>query len=31
MAIEISVFFNRHYFTNRLISDFNFWHVDKRE
>ena len=30
-ASEISVFFNRHYFTNRLISHFNFWHVDKHE
>ena len=28
---EISVFFNRQYFTNRLISDFNFWHVDRHE
>ena len=30
-ANEISVFFNRKYFTNRLISDFHFWHVDKHE
>ena len=28
---EISVFFNCQYFTNRLISDFDFWHVDRRE
>ena len=28
---EISVFFNRQYFTNRLISDFDFWHVDRHE
>ena len=28
---EISVFFNREYFTNRLISDFGFWHVDRHE
>ena len=25
---EISVFFNRQYFSNRLMSDFDFWHVD---
>ena len=30
-ANEISVFFNRQYFTNRLISDFDFWHVDWHE
>ena len=30
-ANEISVFFNRQYFTNRLISDFGFWHVDRHE
>ena len=30
-ANEISVFFNRQYFTNRLISDFDFWHVDRHE
>ena len=30
-AIEISVFFNRQYFTSRLISDFDFWHVDRHE
>ena len=30
-ASEISVFFNRQYFTNRLISDFDFWHVDRPE
>ena len=23
--------FNHQYFTNRLISDFGFWHVDKHE
>ena len=28
-ANEISVFFNRQYFTNRLISDFDFWHIDR--
>ena len=28
MANEITVFFNRQYFTNRLISDFHFGHVD---
>ena len=28
---EISVFFNHQYFTNRLISDCNFWHVDGHE
>ena len=31
LANEISVFFNHQYFTNRLISDFDFWHVDKHE
>ena len=30
-ANEISVFFNRQYFTNRLISNFDFWHVDRHE
>ena len=30
-ANEISVFFNCEYFTNRLISDFDFWHVDRHE
>ena len=30
-AKEISVFFNRRYFTNRLISHFDFWHVDRHE
>ena len=25
----ISVFFNRQYFFNRLISDFDFWNVDR--
>ena len=28
---EISVFFNCQYFTNRLISDFDFWDVDRHE
>ena len=28
MANEITIFFNRQYFTNRLISDFHFGHVD---
>ena len=27
-ANEILVFFNRQYFTNRLISDFDFWQVE---
>ena len=27
-ANEISVFFNCQYFIIRLISDFDFWHVD---
>ena len=31
LANEISVFFNHQYFTNRLISDFDFWHVDRHE
>ena len=30
-TIEISVFFNCQYFINRLISDFDFWHVDRHE
>ena len=30
-AHEISVFFNRQYFINRLISDFDFWLVDRHE
>ena len=30
-ASEISVFFNRQYFTNRLISNFDFWHVYRHE
>ena len=30
-ANEISVFLNCQYFTNRLISDFDFWHVDRHE
>ena len=28
-ANEISVFFNRQYFINELISDFNFLNVDR--
>ena len=28
---EISIFFNHQYFTNRSISDFGFWHVDRYE
>ena len=28
---EISVFFNHQYFTNRLISEFNFRHADRHE
>ena len=31
LANKISVFFNRQYFTNRLISDFDFWLVDRHE
>ena len=30
-ANEISVFFNHQYFINRLISDFDFRHIDKHE
>ena len=30
-ANEISVFFNRQYFVNRLIPDFDFWLVDRHE
>ena len=30
-ANEISVFFNHQYFTIRLISDFDFWHVHRHE
>ena len=30
-ANEISIFFNHQYFTNRLISHFDFWHVDRHE
>ena len=26
---EISVFFNRQYFINKLVSDFDLWYVDK--
>ena len=29
LANEISVFVNRQYFTNRLISDFDFWYAEK--
>ena len=28
---EISVIFNCQYFTNRLKSDFDIWHVDRYE
>ena len=28
---EISVFFNRQYFSNRLMSDLDFWNVDRHE
>ena len=31
LANEISVFFNRQYLTSRLISDFDFCHVDRDE
>ena len=31
LANEISVFLNHQYFTNRLISDFDFRHVDRHE
>ena len=31
LANEISVSFNHQYFTSRLISDFDFWHVDRHE
>ena len=31
IPIDISVFFNRQYFTNISISDFDFWHVDRHE
>ena len=31
LANEISVFFNRQYFINRLIYDFDFWHADRHE
>ena len=30
-ANEISVFFNCQYFTNRVLSDFNFWDVGRHE
>ena len=28
---EISVFFNRQYFTNKLICDFDFWQVARHK
>ena len=28
---EISVFFNYQYFIDSLISDFDFWNVDRNE
>ena len=31
LANKILVFFNRQYFTNRLISDFDFYHVDRHK
>ena len=31
LAYEISVFLNCQYFTNRLIPEFDFWHVDRHE
>ena len=31
LADEISLFFNCQYLINRLISDFDFWHVDRHE
>ena len=31
LANEISVFFNRQYFINRLISDLDLWYVDRHE
>ena len=30
-ANKISAFFNRQYLTNTLISDFDFWHVEKHK
>ena len=30
-ANEISVFFNCQYFINKLISDFDFWNVDRHK
>ena len=30
-ANEISLFFNCQYFINRVISEFNFWDVDRHE
>ena len=30
-ANEISIFFNRQYFINRWISDFDLWNVDRHE
>ena len=29
--MEISVFFNHQYFIEWLVSDFDFWHVDRHE
>ena len=29
LANEISVFFNRQYFMNRLISEFVFWNIGR--
>ena len=31
LANEISLFFNCQYFTNRLVSHFDFWHVGRDE
>ena len=30
-ANETSIFLNHQYFTNRLMSEFDFWHVDRHE
>ena len=29
--MRFQIFFNCQYLTNRLISDFNFWHIDMHE
>ena len=29
--MRFQYYFNRQYFINRLISDFDFWHVDSHE